>query len=445
MAGDYTTIAFYFSPTAYIYPSTAPSAQHKSSTMVSTVTSLVNEVASKLSLTDKPKQPDIAYHPDRANWEARTARRLAQDPSLPKTSLPDGFTSRLESPLVWKGSDWKDENQWVFQLTEEHLREIDDAVTHFKSLDVPWGKLSPSTFPLATLGPILREQSKEIYSGRGFFVLRTIPVDKYTREDVVIIYAGVSSWVGTLRGVQDPNGAVLAHIKDLSQTAHEKTIGAPAYTTDKQVFHTDAGDIIALFALQVAAEGGISRISSSWRVYNELAEKRPDLIKTLSEPWIADTFGADPPYRSRPLLFSQDGKVIIQYARRLFTGFLHLPRSSDIPPITEAQAEALDTLHFLAEEHALGLNFQKGDIQFINNLSIFHGRDGFKDDGEKSRHLLRLWLRDEELSWKTPEGLKEQWKKLYYTTKPEEQTFPLEPYVRGPSFAGNTKGTQSTY
>jgi hypothetical protein len=68
----------------------------------------------------------------------------------------------------------------------------------------------------------------------------------------------------------------------------------------------------------------------------------------------------------------------------LFTGFLHLPRTPGIPPITEAQAEALDALHFLAEEHALGLNFQKGDIQFINNLSIFHGRDGFRDEGEKT-------------------------------------------------------------
>lgn len=61
------------------------------------------------------------------------------------------------------------------------------------------------------------------------------------------------------------------------------------YTTDKQVFHTDVGDLIALIALATAAEGGVSRISSSGRVYNELAATRPDLIKILSEPWILDT------------------------------------------------------------------------------------------------------------------------------------------------------------
>lgn len=81
---------------------------------------------------------------------------------------------------------------------------------------------------------------------------------------------------------------VLNHIKDLRATHSHQVIGTPAYTTDKQVFHTDIGDIVSLFALEEAAEGGTSRISSSWRVYNELAETRPDLIHTLSESWDFD-------------------------------------------------------------------------------------------------------------------------------------------------------------
>lgn len=71
--------------------------------------------------------------------------------------------------------------------------------------------------------------------------------------------------------------------------------------------------------------------------------------------------------------------MIIQYARRTFTGFQALPRSHDIPPITEAQAEALDALHFEAEKAAVGLDFRQGDVQYVNNLSVFHARDGFED------------------------------------------------------------------
>ncbi|KAM6498993.1 hypothetical protein JOM56_006941 [Amanita muscaria] len=374
--------------------------------------------------------PDIEYQPNEEKYAARTARRLAEDPSLPKSSLPDGFPEKLESALVWEGKDFKDEKEWVYELSPNQLKEIDDAVKYFRSLGKPLGHLSPSTFPLPTLGPILRNLSKELHSGRGFFVLRTIPVDNYTREDNVAIYAGISSYVGGLRGVQDQKrNGVLLHIKDLTPTHAKEIIGTPAYTTDRQVFHTDVGDIVALFALDIASEGGTSRISSTWKAYNELAATRPDLIKTLSEPWPCDAFGGTPAYIPRPPLYYHDNKVIVQYSRRTFTGFLGLPRSPGIPPITEAQAEALDALHFMGERFNLGLNFQKGDIQYINNLGLFHSRDAFTDTPDhpdNSRHLLRLWLRNEELAWKTPKELQTQWQRLYSAT-PDEQQFSLEP------------------
>ncbi|KZP03183.1 Clavaminate synthase-like protein [Athelia psychrophila] len=384
-----------------------------------------------------PQQPDIEYHPDRVKWEARTAQRLAADPSLPSTPLPAGFPKKLESPLVWEGSDWTDEKKWVYALTPSDLDEIAGALKHFRGLDKPLGLVSQATFPLPTLGPVLAGIARELHSGRGFSVLRGIPVAAYTREEVFIIYAGVSSYVGNLRAVQDGStGGVLAHIKDLSAVYDARAIGAPAYTTDKQVFHTDAGDIISLLALETAAEGGVSKISSSWRVYNHLAEHRPDLIATLSQPWPYDTFGGDPPYKSHPLLGYLHDRLIIQYARRSFTGFQGLPRSTGIPPISEAQAEALDTLHFLAEKYALSLDFQKGDIQYVNNLSVFHARDGFRDDKEHTRHLVRLWLRNEELAWTIPAYLDPNWQRLYYSLDAEKQTFALEPEIRNGSKGG---------
>jgi hypothetical protein len=125
--------------------------------------------------------------------------------------------------------------------------------------------------------------------------------------------------------------------------------------------------------------------------------------------------------------------MIIQYARRYFTGYQGLPRSPSIPPISEAQAEALDTLHFLADKHALALDFQKGDIQFVNNMSIFHARDGFTNTPGKQRHLVRLWLRDPEFAWKTPEALRGRWAGVYDGVEEKKQVFPLEPCIRSSS------------
>jgi hypothetical protein len=152
--------------------------------------------------------------------------------------------------------------------------------------------------------------------------------------------------------------------------------------------------------------------------------------------------GSEKGYVLRPLLYftpktdTAPERLIIQYARRTFTGFQGLPRSPHIPPITEAQAEALDTLHFLAEKYAVKLDFQKGDVQFANNLSIFHARQGFTDEGGeegKKRHLVRLWLRDEELRWDIPQELQGRFDKVYKGVSEEESIFPLEPYIRSAS------------
>lgn len=380
---------------------------------------------------DAPKQPDIEYHPDEVKYRARVARLLAGNPDRANVSLPDGFPKQVIGPIVWEGKDWTSEDQWVYQLSPAELEEIDDALNHFKSLNKPMGYVGRDTFPLPTLSATLKRLAHELYSGRGFFVLRTLPIDTYSRADIAIVYAGISSHVGSARGKQDATGAVLSHIKDLSVShAQEKGgIGNSAYTTDKQVFHTDVGDLIALLALQSAAEGGTSRISSGGRVYNELAATRPDIIKTLSEPWPLDSFGGNPGYTLRPLLYHEDGHAIIQYSRRHFTGYLSQKRSPNIPPITEAQAEALDAVHFLAEKYSLGLNFQKGDIQYINSMGLLHARDAFRDDAEHTRHLIRLWLRNDELAWNTPGPLKPIWNRLY-SVGPDEQRFPLEPEIR---------------
>ncbi|KAI0871457.1 TfdA family taurine catabolism dioxygenase TauD [Hypoxylon argillaceum] len=404
-------------------------------------------ITSTISLAPGPPgQPDISYHPEYEKWQARAARRL-QEGNLP--NWPAGFPKKLTGDLVWEGQTLADTYSWTYVLSPEHLAEIDKAVAHFKGLSKPLGAISQETFPLPTLHVELRRLSEELHNGHGFFVLRGLKVDDYTREENIIIYAGVSSHVAPQRARQDHkfNGekadVVLTHIKDLSSTQESGVIGSPAYTTDKQVFHTDTGDIVSLFALETAAAGGASKLASTWRVYNEIAATRPDLLHTLTGNWDMEVFEkGDKQYTSRPLVFhfpatdSRPERIALQYARRYFVGFGALPRNPNIPPITEAQAEALDTLHFLGDKFCVNTDFQKGDIQYVNNLAIFHARDGFTDTPEKQRHLVRLWLRDPENAWETPSALHWRWDQLYKDITPESEVFPLEPYIRSASNKG---------
>jgi hypothetical protein len=91
------------------------------------------------------------------------------------------------------------------------------------------GLIAPETFPLSTLGPFIRDTvANEIYNGRGFAVLRGIPVDWYDQMENAIIHTGLCAWLGRLRGRQDPTSdIVFRHIKDLSS---QGATGTAQYT-----------------------------------------------------------------------------------------------------------------------------------------------------------------------------------------------------------------------
>jgi hypothetical protein len=60
--------------------------------------------------------------------------------------------------------------------------------------------------------------------------------------------------------------------------------------TFPQGFHNDIFcDILAMQSRGQASEGGRQFISSAWKVYNELALERPDLVEALATPnWTFD-------------------------------------------------------------------------------------------------------------------------------------------------------------
>jgi hypothetical protein len=78
------------------------------------------------------------------------------------------------------------------------------------------------------------------------------------------------------------------------------------------------------------------------------------------------------------------------------------------PKPTAKQLEALDLdlVQQLAEKHHLSLSMDQGDLAFINNLGILHAREEFTDSPEHTRHLVRMWLKNEDKAWPLPRTLK---------------------------------------
>ena len=108
----------------------------------------------------------------------------------------------------------------------------------------------------------------------------------------MIRYVGVSSHIGRIRGRQGykydgcPADVVVTHLTDMRPPSDPTlTVRVAGDTNEDIPFHTDVGDIVSLFALGESAEGGESLLASSWRVYNELARTRPDIIQVLASDW----------------------------------------------------------------------------------------------------------------------------------------------------------------
>jgi hypothetical protein len=76
-------------------------------------------------------------------------------------------------------------------------------------------------------------------------------------------------------------------------------------------------------------------------------------------------------------------------------------RHESAPRITEEAEEAMQLVDGMTmnPEYSVFMELLPGDMQFINNYHVLHGRTGYVDDRAKGkvRHLKRLWLETERL------------------------------------------------
>ncbi|KAK3317075.1 hypothetical protein B0H66DRAFT_535309 [Apodospora peruviana] len=368
--------------------------------------------AEQAKLETSGKFADIGYEVEEDKYLARVEARVKAG-GLP-TAVPATWPTELKGPLVWTSDSFPDETQYVYNLTAEDKVELLDALEFFKDQGLDGHKVTKALFPLPNLGKVLTKIRNDVYSGHGFAIVRGLDPDAYPLPDLTVIYLGISSYIGQQRGKQDQRGSMLIHVlkkDDPSESEFDQQ-----YSEDKP-FHTDTvTDTLCLFTQALAAAGGRSVLASAYTVYNELARTRPDLIHTLAAPdWPFDTYGREPKYYKRALMYWHDDKLITSFSRRLLVGHLPFePRSAGIPGLTEAQAEALDAVHFIARKHEIKPRMERGDIRFINNMALLHRREAFENAGGEKRHLVRIWLHnDEGVCWNLPGPLRLAWARVF--------------------------------
>ena len=285
---------------------------------------------------------------------------------------------------------------WLSVLDAEAQAQLLDAARHNASTGVAITEITRDNFPLdRRLQHQLADLQEELVNGRGFFLLRGLPIDGLSRETVARLYLGVGAYIGDVVS-QNAQGHVLGHVKDLGLDPHDPK--TRIYTTTyRHLFHTDSCDIVGLLCLHPAKTGGASAIASSTALYNEIAQRRPDLAAVLAEPFVVDRKGEIPlgkgPTYEMPIFNHYAGQLSTMYSRDFITVAQQRP---EVKRLSDAQVEAMDLLDELAasDEFRLDMDFRPGDVQFLHNHQILHARTAYEDHAEsaRKRHLLRLWL-----------------------------------------------------
>lgn len=304
--------------------------------------------------------------------------RSSQVNSLP--SLPP----EVSDSSAWYGTDLAKRNDWIEQFSEVEISEIEEAVLRWEE-----------SVPLPTLAPWLQRLLDEVLNGRGFVLIRGLPIERWTKRQGAIAFLVIGAQLGNLR-MQNAEGHLLGHVRDLGRSSDDPNTRI-YQTRERQTFHTDSCDVVGLMCLQTAKSGGLSSLVSSTTIFNEMRRRRPDLLNVLLQPIETDRRGEVPeggkPYFSIPVFNYHAGLVSTIYQRQYIESARRFP---GVAPLTPLQIEALNLFDELANYPRLNLmmELQPGDIQLVHNHTILHDRTAFEDDPEpeRKRHLLRLWL-----------------------------------------------------
>lgn len=302
----------------------------------------------------------------------------------------------ISGPQAWYGPEMSRSDAWMHPLGEAEVAEIEAAVRPLADSGADIARITRTDFHLPRLAPKLSAIREEVMTGRGFALIRGLPVERWSIRESAIAYFGIGAHFGNARS-QNAMGHVLGHVRDLGRDAVNDQTARIYQTRERQTFHTDSCDIVALLCLKTARSGGASALVSSMTIYNEMRERRPDLLRLLFEPFATDRRGEVPagkkPFFEIPVYNYHAGYLSALYARRYIES---ARRFDEVPELTAEQREALDLFDALANDPSLNLQmeFRPGDVQLVHNHTILHDRTAYEDweEPDRKRHLLRLWL-----------------------------------------------------
>ena len=186
-------------------------------------------------------------------------------------------TTRVDHPSAWKGSDFSSADEYAFDLGPRHYDAFDKALSKIRQQGLTLDDIEKVNFEVPEIASDIATIFDQIQNGYGFVLVRGFPLDRYTEEELGLIYWGIGTHMGT--GVsQSVMGDRLGHVMDFSAD----NPNARAYRNKQTLsMHTDLSEIVSLLSLSTAKSGGLSQFSSLITIDNEIIENNPEYLEPL--------------------------------------------------------------------------------------------------------------------------------------------------------------------
>ncbi|OCC24493.1 taurine dioxygenase [Croceicoccus estronivorus] len=311
------------------------------------------------------------------------------------TALKD--LTEIRSPAGWTGDEITHSTDWLYQLSNAEVMELETVGTKFLMDDPDLRTVTADRYPLPVTASALVAWMHDMDRGRGFVLVRGLRSELYSDALSAAIFFLLGLHLGRPMA-QNQFGDLFDHVVATSDKTMDDPSALPSRTRDRLNFHSDSSDVVGLMCLRGAREGGASILISGVTIYNEVVRRRPDLAPLLYETWHYDWYRQDHDaparYYSSPMVSFVDGVFSMYAGSNMIRSAQDYP---EVPRMTPQQYELLDLLDeiFLEPGLPVTMDFRPGDIQWLLNYAALHSRSGYRDfeQPERKRHLLRLWLK----------------------------------------------------
>ena len=107
------------------------------------------------------------------------------------------LTKKIQGPAAWKGKELSKDDSWIYYLSEKTIASLEYALHQVLQKGLKAPDFTKEDFPLPDLADEMANLVEELENGRGFLLIRGLPIERYSDEEASIIYYGLGLHMGT--------------------------------------------------------------------------------------------------------------------------------------------------------------------------------------------------------------------------------------------------------